>query len=424
MARKNLKSIDPQTHRLIQAEEARQRQVLELIPSENYTSPAVMAAAGSVLTNKYSEGYPGKRYYAGNENIDKVEKLTQERAKKLFGARFANVQPYSGSPANMAVYFGLLSFGDTIMGMSLSHGGHLTHGHPKVTFSGTAYRSVQYGVDKDTERIDFDALERLAKKEKPKLIIAGYSAYPRIVDWRGFKKVANSIGAYLLADIAHIAGLVVAGVHPNPFPWADVVTTTTHKTLRGPRGAIILTNKEELAQKIDRAIFPGLQGGPHDQQTAAIAVCLKEAATPSFRRYGKQIVKNAKAVATQLEKEGFRLVSGGTDNHLVLVDLRGKEVSGSDAQDVLEAAGVVVNKNAVPYDPNPPFRPSGIRLGTPAVTTRGMGEGQMRMIGSWIGRVIGQLQKDKSVEKTVKSETVKQVRGEIKRLTRRFPAPA
>lgn len=424
MAKRNLKSTDPQTYRLIQAEEARQRQVLELIPSENYTSPAVMAAAGSVLTNKYSEGYPGKRYYAGNENIDKVEKLTQERAKKLFGARFANVQPYSGSPANMAVYFGLLSFGDTIMGMSLSHGGHLTHGHPKVTFSGTAYRSVQYGVDKDTERIDFDALERLAKKEKPKLIIAGYSAYPRIVDWRGFKKVANSIGAYLLADIAHIAGLVVAGVHPNPFPWADVVTTTTHKTLRGPRGAIILTNKEELAQKIDRAIFPGLQGGPHDQQTAAIAVCLKEAATPSFRRYGKQIVKNAKALATQLEKEGFRLVSGGTDNHLVLVDLRGKEVSGSDAQDVLEAAGAVVNKNAVPYDPNPPFRPSGIRLGTPAVTTRGMGEGQMRMIGSWIGRVVDQLQKDKSVEKTVKSETVKQVRGEVKRLTRRFPVPA
>jgi len=384
---------DTEIFSLIQKEKARQKNTLTLIPSENYTSSAVREALGSTLTNKYSEGYPHKRYYQGNRIIDEIEDIAVERAKKLFGVPHANVQPYSGSPANAAVYFALLKPGDIIMGLKLSGGGHLTHGHPNVTFSGTYFKSVQYDVEKDGT-INTDSVKELAQRVKPKLIVVGTTAYPRMYDWRVWQEIARSVGAYLLADISHIAGLVVGGVHPTPVPYADVVMTTTHKTLRGPRGAILMVTQQgiqkdvHMAEKIDKAVFPGLQGGPHDNVTAAIAIALEEASKPSFKVYAKQIVANAKALAKTLIDAGLSLTTGGTDNHLMVVDLRPQGLSGNVVAQALEVAHIVVNKNSVPYDPNPPFYPSGIRLGTPAVTTRGMRERDMKQIGQWIAQTI------------------------------------
>lgn len=391
-----LKRVDPQIHELIKQEEKRQRDVLEMIPSENYTSKAVLEALGTVLNNKYSEGYPKKRYYQGNSYIDSIELIAEERAKELFKVAHVNVQPYSGSPANAAVFFALLEpLKDKIMGLSLEFGGHLTHG-ASVSLAGKYYKTVPYTLGKNG-MLDYDEIERLALKEKPKIIICGYTAYPRIIDFKRFGKIADQTGAYLLADISHIAGLVAAGVHPSPVPYAHIIMTTTHKTLRGPRGAIImvtekgLTKDPELAEKIDKAVFPGLQGGPHDNQTAAIAVALKEASSAKFRKYGEQVVKNAKKLADKLQELGFELVSGGTDNHLLLIDLRNKNVNGAVAALALEVAGIVVNKNAVPHDPMPPFYPSGIRLGTPAITTRGMKERDMSKIANWINAVIDEV---------------------------------
>jgi glycine hydroxymethyltransferase len=371
-----------------------------------------MEAVGSVLMNKYSEGYAGKRYYEGQRYVDQVEELAIERAKGLFGVEHANVQPYSGSPANMAVYYALLEPGDTIMGLSLPHGGHLSHGWD-VSFSSRFYRSVRYTVDRETQRIDYDAVRELAKKERPKIIVAGATAYPREFDFRAFGEIAKEVGAYFLADIAHIAGLIVAGVHQNPAPYADVITTTTHKTLRGPRGAMIMC-REEFAQSIDRAVFPALQGGPHDHTTAGIAVALKEAATPEFKEYGRQIVRNAKALAGELRERGFDLVTGGTDNHLVVIDLTNKGVIGKKAAQTLDRAGIVVNYNTVPYDPRKPFSPSGVRLGSPAVTSRGMKEAEMRRIVAWMDEVITNVDDEQAVER---------VRGEVKELCSGFPAP-
>lgn len=389
-----LKKVDPQIARLVAAERKRQQQTLDLIPSENIVSPAVLEALGSELTNKYSEGYPGKRYYAGNKIVDEIELLAQERARKVFhlGKDWqVNVQPYSGSPANMAVYYALLQPGEKIMGMSLPFGGHLTHGW-KVNFSARFYRAVQYTVGRDGF-IDYKEVKKLARKENPKIIVAGATAYPRLFDFKKFGRIAHDAGAYFLADISHIAGLVAAGAHSSPFPYADVVTTTTHKTLRGPRGAIIFANakskiaaknKIDIAKEIDRAVFPALQGGPHDHQTAAIAVALGEAMRPSFRKYGWQVVKNAKALAHELQKLGFQLVSGGTDNHLMLVDLTNLGISGREAQDRLEEVGIVVNRNTIPYDTRSPFDPSGIRIGTPSLTTRGMKEKEMKVLAGLI----------------------------------------
>ena len=388
-----LQTTDPAIAELIDQEAKRQKDVLEMIPSENYASAAVREAIGSVLTNKYSEGYPHKRYYQGNQFIDEVEDLAIHRAKKLFGVPLVNVQPYSGSPANSAVYFALLYPGDTIMGLKLSGGGHLTHGHPTVTFSGKYFRSVQYDVEEDG-LIDLEYVARLAKKEKPRIIVVGTTAYPRIYDWKAWRAICDSVGALFLADISHIVGLIVGGVHPSPVPYADIIMTTTHKTLRGPRGAMLLVTHQglkkdpQMGEKIDRAVFPGLQGGPHDNVTAAIAVALKEASTPAFRKYAKQIVTNAKVLAKTLTDEGYTLTTGGTDNHLMVVDLRPQNVIGNIAAEALEVAHIVVNRNSVPHDPNPPFYPSGIRLGTPAITTRGMKEKEMRQIGRWIAEVI------------------------------------
>ncbi|OGY22229.1 MAG: serine hydroxymethyltransferase [Candidatus Woykebacteria bacterium GWB1_45_5] len=410
---KSLKDVDKKVAELIKKEEKRQRQDINLIPSENYTSRAVREALGSVFTNKYSEGYPFKRYYAGNKFVDEVESLAIERAKKLFGVGFANVQGLSGSPANMAAYLALAEVGDTIMGMSLVSGGHLTHGSP-VSFSGKLFNAVSYTVDPKTELIDFNEVAKLAKKHRPKIIVCGFTAYPRIVPWKKFREVADSVGAYLLADIAHIAGLIVAGVHTSPVGVADVVTTTTHKTLRGPRGAIIMTNNEELAQKIDKTVFPGLQGGPHDNTTAAIAVALKEASTASFKKYGVQIVKNAKVLASFLSKNNLRLVSGGTDTHLMLVDFGEKGPTGKEVQEALNRCGIVVNKNTVPRETRKPFVTSGIRLGTPAVTTRGMKEKEMEKIGNLIADIIGNRAQEKKL---------KEIAGQIKLLTTRFPVP-
>lgn len=402
----NLQHTDKKIFDSIHDELERQRHGLEMIPSENFTSPAVLEALGSVLTNKYSEGYPGKRYYGGNEYIDVVEKAARFRAKKLFNVEYANVQPYSGSPANHAVYMGLLEPGDKVLGMSLTHGGHLTHGW-KVSFSGHYYHAVAYGVDKEMHRIDYDQVREMARKERPKLIIVGASAYPREIDFKQFYEVAREVGAYVLADIAHIAGLIVAGVHQSPVPYVDVITTTTHKTLRGPRGAMIMfprvadrlhekfhaDSKYNLAELIDRAVFPGLQGGPHNHQTAAIAVALKEAAQPAFKQYGQQIVKNAQALAQRLQEHNFCLVSGGTDNHLLLIDLTNKEVFGAAAETLLDSVGITVNKNTIPYDERTPMDPSGIRLGTPALTTRGMREAEMVRIADIIAEVIHNPQK-------------------------------
>lgn len=364
-----------------------------MIPSENYTSAGVREAVGSVLMNKYSEGYANKRYYQGNRFIDEVETIAIDRAKKLFGVPHANVQPYSGSPANAAVYFALLKPGDTIMGLKLSGGGHLTHGHPEVTFSGKYFRSVQYDVEEDG-MIDVEKVGVLAKKENPKIIVVGTTAYPRIFDWKKWRSIADSVSALLLADISHIVGLVIGGDHPSPVPYADIIMTTTHKTLRGPRGAMLMVTNQGLSKdpdmgtKIDRAVFPGLQGGPHDNVTAAIAVCLKEAMEPSFTVYSKQVVNNAKVLAQTLIRQGCTLTTGGTDNHLMVIDLRPQGTIGNIVAEALEVANIVVNRNSVPHDPNPPFYPSGIRLGTPAITTRGMKEKEMEQIGKWIVEVI------------------------------------
>jgi len=411
-----LKNEDAQIADLIEKESERQKTSLEMIPSENHTTPAVREALGSLLTDKYAEGYPGKRYYAGLEFYDKIEDICRERANAVFGTVHANVQPYSGSPANHAVYFATLNPGDTVMGMSLPHGGHLTHGW-KVNFSAKYYNSIQYGVNEKDHLINYEEAERLAKENKPKLIWVGATAYPRIFDWERFSKIADSAGAYLAADISHIAGLVAAGVHSSPVPYVHIVTTTTHKTLRGPRGAMIMVTKKgiekdpELPQKIDKAIFPGLQGGPHENSIAAIAVALKEASSSEFKQYGMQIVKNAKALADELIRHGFKLISGGTDNHLILIDLQNKNIMGAEAQIRLEKAGITANKNSIPFDPNPPFKPSGLRLGTPAVTTRGMKEEEMKKIAGWINDVIND------------SGNCDRIKSEVKDLCLKFPLP-
>jgi len=388
----NLKKTDSQIYDLIKLEEKRQKNVLEMIASENYTSQAVMEALGSVLTNKYSEGYPKRRYYQGNAVADEVETLAQERAKKLFGVPYVNVQPLSGSPANTAVYFATLEPGDTLMGLKLAFGGHLTHGLP-LNVSGKFYHSVQYEVREDGS-LDFDAIEKMAMKAKPKIIVCGFTAFPGIIDFKRFAQIADKVGAYLFADISHITGLIIAGVHPSPVPYAHIIMTTTHKTLRGPRGAMIMVTDKglkknpDLPKKVDSAIIPGIQGGPHDNQTAAIAVALKEASSASFKKYGAQIVKNSKALAKELISYGFDLVGGGSENHLILIDLRNKKVNGAVAALALETAGIVLNKNGVPFDPLPPFYPAGLRLGTPAITTRGMKEKEMKQVAAWINQTI------------------------------------
>lgn len=378
---------DPELNGYINEELNRQRNKIELIASENFVTPAVMEAMGTVLTNKYAEGYPGHRYYGGCEYVDKVETLAIERAKKLFNAKFANVQAHAGANANLAVYFAFLQPGDTIMGMNLSQGGHLSHGSP-VNISGKYFKVVPYGVNKETEVIDYDEMEKIAKENQPKIIVAGASAYPRVIDFARIAEIAHSVGAIFMVDMAHIAGLVAAGLHPSPMPYADVVTTTTHKTLRGPRGGLILTNNEEYAKAINKSIFPGVQGGPLMHVIAAKAVAFGEALKPEFKEYQENIVKNAKAFAEALVKEGFRLVSGGTDNHLVLVDVRGQGLTGKVAEHLLDEVGITCNKNTIPFDPASPFVTSGLRLGTPAATTRGFKEEDFREIAAIIGLVL------------------------------------
>jgi len=384
-----LKHADPGVAKAIDGELSRQRHKLELIASENIVSHAVLEAQGSVLTNKYAEGYPAKRYYGGCECVDVVETLAIERAKELFGAGYANVQPHSGAQANMAVFFSLLSPGDTYMGMNLTDGGHLTHGSA-VNMSGKYFRVVPYGVDKETECIDYDALEKQAKDVKPKLIVAGASAYARIIDFERLSAIAKTVGAYLMVDMAHIAGLIAGGVHPSPLPWADVVTTTTHKTLRGPRGGMILTKDAEFGAQFNKAIFPGIQGGPLMHVIAAKAVALHEALQPAFKEYAAQVVKNAKTLAAALQEKGFRIVSGGTDNHLMLVDLRNKNVTGKEAQLILDGVGITANRNTIPFEPLSPFVTSGIRLGSPALTTRGFKEADMEEVAAIIALVLDQ----------------------------------
>lgn len=408
----SLQATDPEIARLVDAEARRQRDSIRLIASENYTSAAVMEATGSCLTNKYSEGYPNKRYYEGQEYIDQVESLANERARRVFGAEHANVQPYSGSPANLAVYLAFLKPGDTVMGMALPAGGHLTHGW-KVSITGKYFRAVQYGVRRDTGHIDYDEVRDLARRERPKLIWAGGTAIPRQIDFQVFADIAKEIDAIFVADIAHIAGLVAGGAHPSPVSLADVVTSTTHKTLRGPRGGLILS-REEHAKKLDRAVFPGLQGGPHNHTTAAIAVALEEAAQEPFQAYAQQIVKNSKALASALLERGFELVSGGSDNHLLLCDLTNKEVPGKVAAQALDRAGIVLNHNAVPFDPRKPFDPSGIRIGTAAVTSRGLKEGEMAQIADWLDQIV------KSPED---EDLQRRIRGEVEEICQRFPAP-
>jgi glycine hydroxymethyltransferase len=385
----------------LEEEKKRQLEGLELIASENYVSEDVLACMGSILTNKYSEGYAGKRYYKGNEYVDEIEKLAIERAKDLFGAEHVNVQPYSGSPANLAVHFALLEPGDRTLGMSLDAGGHLTHGF-KVSISGKYYDSVSYGVD-ENGYIDYDEVRKLAKEHKPKLIWAGFSAYSRIVDWSEFRKIADEVGAFLVADIAHVAGLIAAGEYPSPIGIADVVTTTTHKTLRGPRGAMIMS-KEELGEKIDKAVFPGLQGGPHNHITAAIAVALKEASTKEFKEYSRQVIRNAKVLSEELMKRGYKVISGGTDNHLFLVDLVNSEglenLGGEEASTLLEDANITLNKNTIPNDPRKPWDPSGVRIGTPALTTRGMKEKEMEKVAEYIDTVLKNREDKAVIEKT------------------------
>ena len=407
-----LRRTDSEIYDLIKSEERYEIDSIRLIPSENYASKAVLEASGSILQNKYSEGYSGRRYYEGQRYIDQIENLAIDRAKKLFGVEHANVQPYSGSPANLAVYFALLKPGEKIMGFLLPHGGHLSHGW-NVSITGRFWESTPYGVDRETHRIDYDAVRDLARKERPRIIVTGATAYPRIIDFKAFGEIAKEVGAFLLADIAHIAGLIAGGVHPSPVPYADVISTTTHKTLRGPRGAMLMC-KSEVADQIDRAVFPGLQGGPHNQTTAAIAVALKEAAAPEFKSYAQQIVRNAKALAEELLARGFSLVSGGTDNHLILVDVTNKKVIGKKAANALDKAGIICNYNTVPYDPRKPFSPSGIRLGTPAVTSRGMGQSEMRQIGKWM---------DEAITRSADDAALARIAGEVREMCQRFPAP-
>ena len=407
-----LVAADPTIAELIVQEERREADKIRLIPSENYVSASVLAATGSVLTNKYSEGYPEKRYYEGQQLIDQIERITIERAKEVFDVEHANVQPYSGSPANLAVYFAFLQPGDTVMGMSLPHGGHLTHGW-NVSITGSYFRPVQYEVRKDTGRIDLDQVRDIAKRERPKLLWAGGTAVPRIIDFEAFAEIAREVDAIFAADIAHIAGLVAGGAHPSPAPVADVITTTTHKTLRGPRGAMIMSRADH-ARALDRAVFPGLQGGPHNHTTAAIAVALREAKQATFKTYAAAIVSNAKALAEALVARGFDLVSGGTDNPLILIDLTNKGVAGKPAAKALDRAGIELNYNTVPFDPRKPFDPSGIRLGTPAVTSRGMGAGEMERIAAWIDTVVS-APDDESVQA--------RVAGEVKEMCAGFPAP-
>ena len=439
---KMLKTKDPAIYKLIKEEEKRQKEVLEMIPSENYTSSEVLEALGTVLNNKYSEGYPKKRYYQGNAVVDKVEILAEERAQKLFNVPYVNVQALSGSAMNLAVYVALLEpLKGKIMGLSLAFGGHLTHGQPQ-SVSGKFFKSVLYTLGKDG-KLDFDAIEKQAMKEKPDIIVCGFTAYPRIVDFKKFGQIADKVGAYLLADVSHIAGLIAGGAHPSPAPYVHIITTTTHKTLRGPRGALIMVTEKglkkdpDLGKKIDTAIIPGIQGGPHDNQTAAIAVSLKEASTPGFKKYALQIVKNAKKLAEELNKYGFNLVSGGSDNHLLLIDLSNKKVNGAIAALALEVAGIVVNKNGVPNDTMPPFYPSGIRLGTPAITTRGMKEKEMVKVANWINQTIEEvknldLPKDKEERKefwkkfkidVYRNKKLIAISREVKALTSKFPLP-
>ena len=407
----DLKQVDPEISAQLDNELNRQRNKLELIASENIVSKAVMQAQGSVLTNKYAEGYPGKRYYGGCEFVDVVEQLAIDRAKKLFGAAYANVQPHSGAQANMAVFFALLQPGDTVMGMNLTDGGHLTHGSP-VNMSGTYFKIVPYGVAKDTERIDYDALEQTALECRPKLIVAGASAYARIIDFPRLAQIAHKVGAYLMVDIAHIAGLVAAGLHPSPVPYADVVTTTTHKTLRGPRGGMILCKDAEFGKQFNKAIFPGIQGGPLMHVIAAKAVALKEALQPEFKEYQQQVLKNAKALAEGLTAKGFRIVSGGTDNHLMLVDLQSKNITGKEAQNVLDEVGITANKNTIPFEPLSPFVTSGIRLGSPALTTRGFKEEDMREVAAIIALVL---------ENPADASAKQQARTRVAALCEKFP---
>jgi glycine hydroxymethyltransferase len=438
-----LKNSDPQIYRLIKKEERRQKEGLELIPSENYTSEAVMEAMGSALTNKYSEGYPQKRYYGGNRFIDEIEILAQERAKKLFQVEAVNVQPYSGSPANLAVYLACCKPNDVIMGLNLPDGGHLTHGW-KVSASALFYQSVPYHVKADG-RIDIDEVRKLARQYQPKLIWVGATAYPYQYDYREFGKIAEEVGAFLAADIAHIAGLIVGDVHPSPTPYVHIITTTTHKTLRGPRGGLIMVTKKglkkdpELAEKINKAVFPGLQGGPHDHQTAAIAVALKEASSPAFKKYAQQIIKNAKALAQELKNQHFDLIGQGTENHLILLNLVPLLGPGGGifAQSALELAGITTNKNTIPQDPGTPFYPSGLRLGTPAITSRGMKEKEMKLIGCWIARVLQEItnyrlpaikeERNSYIarfqKEIMKNSKIKKVAREIKNLCLKFPVP-
>lgn len=407
---------DPRVAEILEGERKRQEEGLELIPSENYASRAVREALASELTNKYAEGYPGRRYYGGQTYTDAIEELAIERAKALFGARYANVQPLSGAPANLAAYMALLTPGDTVLGMDLSHGGHLTHGHP-LTLPAKIYRFLSYGVaDTQTAAIDYDALRSLALRERPKLILAGFSAYPKRVQWKRIKEIADEVGAYTMADVAHIAGLITAGVEENPLAVGfDVLTTTTHKTLRGPRGGLILTNREDLARAIDKAVFPGVQGGPHMQVIAAKAVAFSEALHPSFQSYAQQIVANAAAMAEVFAREGVVMVGGGTENHLLLIDsVASFGLSGREAQDLLDEVGITLNKNAIPFDPRKPMDPSGIRLGTPAMTTRGMREGEARRIAEWIVQVLRSPQD---------AELREQIREEVCALCRAFPIP-
>ncbi|MBI2011910.1 serine hydroxymethyltransferase [Candidatus Daviesbacteria bacterium] len=437
----DLKKVDPQVFELIKEEEKRQREVLEMIASENYASKAVMEALGSVFTNKYSEGFPKKRYYQGNAVADKIEILATERAQKLFGVPYVNVQPLSGSPANSIVYLSLLEYKDKLMGLSRDFGGHITHGGP-LSLSARFFTPIHYELGKDN-MLDFEAIEKLAIKEKPKLIICGFTAYPRIIDFKKFASIADKVGAYLMADIAHIAGLIVAGVHPSPILYAHIITTTTHKTLRGPRGAMIMVTKKglkkdpDLPKKIETAVIPGMQGGPHDNQTAAIAVALKEAATPAFKKYSAQIVKNAKKLASELIKFKFNLVSGGTDNHLILIDLRNKKANGAAAALALELAGIVLNKNGVPFDSLPPYWTSGIRLGTPAITTRGMKEKEMVKIAKWINEAVDEVSGEEMPEdkesrsaywkefrnKIKSNKKLASIAKEVKALCAKFPVP-
>jgi glycine hydroxymethyltransferase len=407
-----LSSADPEIARLIAQEEERERDTIRLIPSENYASRAVMEATGSLLCNKYSEGYPHKRYYEGQEVIDQVEELAKSRVAALFGAEHVNVQPYSGSPANLAVYLAFCKPGDVVMGLGLASGGHLTHGHG-VSITGLFFKSMPYGVRKDTHRIDMDEVRKMALEHRPKVIWAGTTAYPRTLDFPAFRAIADEVGAILAADIAHISGLVLAGAHPSPVGIADVVTSTTHKTFRGPRGGMIMTKKAHAAA-LDKAVFPGLQGGPHNNTTAGIAVAAREAATPAFRDYAHKVVANAKALAEALTAKGFQLVTGGTDNHLILIDMTSKNVTGKVAAQAMGRAGLVGNYNAVPFDPRKPFDPSGIRVGTPAVTSRGMGEGEMKLIANWMDQIAAAPQDEGLIAR---------VAGEVTEVCRAFPAP-